>query len=847
MSATYSQWDAASPLAWARALGLVHVPLFGPEARQQTRWGDCAVLLDGPKSSLAVCSVGQAGGAERGDFLGDENPMLWSWSSQLRHVLILNPSLEDMYLRRWDAPEEFRRFKMPGNPRAAAKLLPKLTEDPQLTAVTAVLHALRGFRQVRQSLPSRDAFDAIRVFNAFLLGVEAAQLEQVDRRRWAASTRVEEALEELRKAGIDVNEALGQAGLRQDTRSAGIDGVLEWFVSPEPTTGWILDSGLLIRHAAGQLYQEAHVLIERDDQLSLFPAMATTRRRGPARSDVHFTPVALARFLVQEALTEHGTATSDLTILDPACGSGIFLLEALRELQSIGWKGTVKLRGFDISAVSCAMANFCLARAKREAAQDGICADVHVGQADALQRDWEHPDIVLMNPPFVSWESMDHQERDTVVQVLGAVAKKRMDKAMAFLWRAVQCLDQGGVLASLLPAPLFETQAGVEWREAIASQGDLRLLGRLRGYKHFQDSLVEPGMLVFSRPGEPTRTTRTPTRLLVADEGREDEAVRGARRFRLGDGPPQGEGWEVVQAPGPLPPENWMPRARKQLELIDALRRAGVATAGELFIVHLGIRTGLKSAFVLAENEVRDLPKRERRFFRPIASTSTIREGTIRRGEFVFYPYGETGLLLPTEDSVKKEVPTYYSGWLQPRQDELTGRSRARAHEWWALARERPWQHAKQPKLVSKAFGGPGGFAYDTSGDFVVLQGYGWLWKGARRERSQADFHSSPLPFAYLALLNSSVFDLLLGLFCPRVQGGQYDLSTRFVANVFLPDLTDVERMTSDTVIELAELGRRIHEGAMPSPGVLAQASAGAYGIAGAEIADLLPPVRQGI
>ena len=86
-------------------------------------------------------------------------------------------------------------------------------------------------------------------------------------------------------------------------------------------------------------------------------------------------------------------------------------------------------------------------------------------------------------------------------------------------------------------------------------------------------------------------------------------------------------------------------------------------------------------------------------------------------------------------------------------------------------------------------------FAYDEAGEFAVLQGYAWLWKRKKLQGSPS-FDESSLPWGYLAILNSPVFETLLESSCPRVQGGQFNLSTRFVDGVFLPDLADSLRYT---------------------------------------------------
>ena len=92
-------------------------------------------------------------------------------------------------------------------------------------------------------------------------------------------------------------------------------------------------------------------------------------------------------------------------------------------------------------------------------------------------------------------------------------------------------------------------------------------------------------------------------------------------------------------------------------------------------------------------------------------------------------------------------------------------------------------------------------------------------------------FDSTDAPWAYLALLNSRVFEVLLSYFCPRVQGGQFNLSKRFVSKVLLLDLLLDNRIANETLDGLTEIGRRIHAGRPWNGHELSELSARAYGV----------------
>jgi hypothetical protein len=266
------------------------------------------------------------------------------------------------------------------------------------------------------------------------------------------------------------------------------------------------------------------------------------------------------------------------------------------------------------------------------------------------------------------------------------------------------------------------------------------------------------------------------------------------------------------------------------MQRVEALASAGVPAVADLFDVRQGALTGNNGVFVLSATELAQLPKKERTFFRPIASNSTIHDGALEAKEFVFYPYGRDGLLLPTETELRARVRDYFTRYLEPNRKALAGRPSLRDRHWWELSEPRPtWQSVPRKKIVSTYFGDRGSFAYDKTGEFVVLQGYGWIWR-RRHGKARWKFHDSLLPWAYLAILNSRVFEDLLESFCPRVQGGQYNLSRRFVDRVYLPDLSDDLRVTGTLVEELATMGRRIDAGQMPELESLDTLAARAFG-----------------
>jgi adenine-specific DNA-methyltransferase len=249
---------------------------------------------------------------------------------------------------------------------------------------------------------------------------------------------------------------------------------------------------------------------------------------------------------------------------------------------------------------------------------------------------------------------------------------------------------------------------------------------------------------------------------------------------------------------------SWAPRPYNSWRLLHSLTT--FPKVSDLFDVKQGVRTGGNKAFVLSQNKWEELPKNEQIYFRPAVVNKSIRYGYLSPVAYVFYPYGR--FTIESESKLSKILKKYYELYLLPAKVDLCKRPKVNPNKWWDLTRHREWQIDRTPKLVSTYFGDAGSFAWDESGDYVVVQGMGWLFK--RLQKSFIAYRRMCL--AYLAILNSSIFSELLSATSNHVSGGQWNLSKKFVDNIALPDLSD-QRIESSLVDELAQIGDQMCQG----------------------------------
>lgn len=195
----------------------------------------------------------------------------------------------------------------------------------------------------------------------------------------------------------------------------------------------------------------------------LFEYLAAKESKGAKGQ--YFTPRYVAEFCVRMLAPDAGE-----TILDPACGSGGFLVQALnyvarrRNLTRAARARfcATKLFGFDVDARAVRVAKVLLVLAGR--------SDGHISRLNSLRRKAGHDaggdlpstriedvmrkarvkdgfDVIVTNPPFAG----DVRDRDLLDAYELARGTSNVERDVLFIERCVDLLRPGGRMAIVLP------------------------------------------------------------------------------------------------------------------------------------------------------------------------------------------------------------------------------------------------------------------------------------------------------------------------------------------------------------------------------------------------------------
>jgi type I restriction-modification system DNA methylase subunit len=203
----------------------------------------------------------------------------------------------------------------------------------------------------------------------------------------------------------------------------------------------------------------------------------------------HFSTPPL---LVAKILDACGyTPDNDLAqvrVLDPACGSGNFLIEAARRLLAFSIRAGLSSRqsallfkrnlwGIDPDPISCVLAEMHLQTVIHSNTSYPVpFTPLHIHQADSLVLPWKPTvDLFIANPPYLAAKNNDLSGYHIAQQ------RGQADSYLLFLNLALQVVRPGGWIGLVLPDPLLA--------RANATRERARLLEETTLYHlwHFSD------------------------------------------------------------------------------------------------------------------------------------------------------------------------------------------------------------------------------------------------------------------------------------------------------------------------------------------------------------------------
>lgn len=754
---------------WKNQLGLLPINLFSSNTENKF------ILLNGGYGDFCV------------DFNSDKNSVdyySYAWSSNTKNFITLKD--ENVFLYNW-LKEEEEKYSVKTIQENLPKFYDYLLKDSYRSEFDITPFILDIYRRLRiETGEDKEGINAINQLLLLLIAIENEDdFNSINLTDWGLQENVTPI----------PNLAEYIQMLKNGSKSVKGNKLY-------PNTD------LILRHTAGQLFQEAQKdAIFFNRQRNLFGGYVSEYDlKAKLYSSLHYTPSFLARSIVEYSLSKLKLHEKEnIKILDPACGSSEFLLEALKQLKSLGYNNSVEIHGWDISESAINISKFLLNYEKQEWEER---LTINIKKVDnSLTEDWNNNfDLILMNPPFLSWELMKKNDREVVSNILGESSRKKPNLASAFVYKSINHLNKDGIIGTVIPSSILLMDSYKKLRDNIKEQLSLLLVGKLGNYV-FEDALTDVSILIGNKP----KNNDLPLLLWSKNEkGVITDAFRDLRKINYGNIPYVKEKKSFnIYIPNTYPDrDNWKVISYKEQEVKKRLEKlvllGQLKTVKDIFSVKQGIRTGNNKVFKISNEFYNQLPDNERKYFRPTIDNDSIKKGVIELISYVWFPYNSKGLLFNSEDDFRSNAPVFFN-YLNEFKQSLE--KRAGVSKWWELTRPRNWQFPKNHKLVSTEFGKSGSFTLDEKGEFVVERGNAWIPK--------KEFENKTHYYFYLSVFNSHFFEELLSIYSKQLAGGKwYDLGKKYTADIPIPEIS--ETLESSYVFEkLIHFGKQISSGEM--------------------------------
>ncbi len=375
------------------------------------------------------------------------------------------------------------------------------------------------------------------------------------------------------------------------------------------------------------------------------------------------TPAKIVDHMVSRLFRGRPPEPSD-NLLDPGCGTGVFLAGVIRWCRETG-RALPQMVGIESEP----------GRAREARAQFCSTDGIQIRHGDFLTGAIEPFDFVIGNPPYVSIYSLSEEEKRGY-RVAYETARGRFDLYLLFFERALKCLKPGGRMVFITPEKFLYVETASPLR---------RLLGRVQIEEiEFMDEESFDGLVTY--PTITTIANRPPS---------------GATLVRMRDGTQRSC---RLDGGG-----SWMPIIRGG----SAERSSGGTLRDICLRVSCGVATGADDVFVRrADTLERELAA----FALPtIAGRELTKPGEIRSHSayVMLVPYTKEGSLLAERDLGP------LGRYLSRKRERLTQRTCTRRKPWYAFHETPPLPDVLRPKILCKDITEKPYFWIDREGSLV--------------------------------------------------------------------------------------------------------------------------------
>ncbi len=356
------------------------------------------------------------------------------------------------------------------------------------------------------------------------------------------------------------------------------------------------------------------------------------------KSGKFYTPVAVINFILEETIANISIIDNPyIKILDPACGSGDFLvkiynllyekyLNNLEQLQLLypekKWSKdmihqhilTNNLYAVDLDSIALALTALNLINKN----SSNLAVELNLYQQDMLKTEFnEKFDFIIGNPPYIGHKQVDKDYKRWLRDNYQVYVDKA-DLSYCFLERGVKLLKEEGELMLISSRYFLEAATAKKLRTFLQDNTDILFLLDFYGLQVFDDAIIN-SVIIRLRAKSKVKNLleifkiKQQDQTLLGTEILTDIAQRRDKdyydHFKVSQSDLESEGWRLMAA--------------AEDDIIKIVEDNSEYTLGEICNSYQGVITGYDRAFIFSKAELEKLSLADE-FLKPWIKNSQI-------------------------------------------------------------------------------------------------------------------------------------------------------------------------------------------------------------------------------
>lgn len=516
---------------------------------------------------------------------------------------------------------------------------------------------------------------------------------------------------------------------------------------------------------------------------------------------VFYTPLEVVDYMIRNTITSLDIINNPFVkIIDISCGAGYFLIryfEAMQDFFKQNFNEIItanpelkkklhyedigrfivehNIWGADIDSEAVNMVRESLDKACGCSCKSNIiCADSLLSGLENTEHKefWAAKyDCVIGNPPYIGHKGVPMEYKSILYKYYKEVYKDKADISYCFFKRGVELLKPKGVLSFITSRYFMEGPSAEKLRSFITAY-DVQELVDFGDCKVFADAGVS--VAIISMKKQSSLQDVKVRKLNIGNDGSGVINIDVTEPFYIEKDFLRKEGWILLEP--------------KVLELYKLIEGSSTHEVGDVFDSYQGIITGCDKAFVLSEQQAKELDI-EKELLKPWIKNSHVDKFEIKNSD---------KLLIYSDLITKPENYPKAIAFAEAKKDKLMQRRECLrgVRQWYQLQWGRDTNNFESEKIVYPYKAAKNRFAVDRRGLYCSADVYSLILKENFKRIYSLDYIA--------ALLNSKTMEFYFKCIAKKISPTLYDYYPNKVLKIRL-QLNEINK----TIEELAKMIRK--------------------------------------